>query len=749
MPAGMIPYGFKPKVINHLLCVERGFWKPVALYTGIGTGRVTLGPWRPPKSSCRGGRPIHVCRLCTAEIRIDTLLLGSNRDCTSSSRARTVASAGNASPAGYLGASQTSRHWCGVAAIYLAGMFGSVFCAARSEWHTRGACTSSGLRHRGAGDHRAGGAVRTGECTRMRAHKGREPQVEGLELQPAEEQHELTVLDKLDSWKMDEPESPGSNSVRHSCNELDVEAQSLTSYDDALKSAATKLSLLDDFEVKDPQQPRPPSKALSKARFFRSKGIQGSNLSIRESSLLEGAEQGKWRLVQGASAVLALSENKKGYGPSLFNSIWHLDTRSLFKILQMGVIHPQRYEAARPMQVDCCSPKATTPNVISFTARLCWDGMIALLVLYSAFEVPFRISFLSIEYERSVSGLDGFDISDVVIDTIFLIDLISNFFTGYLTVRDEVVIMDRRRIAIHYVQTWFLVDLVSSFPFYAIFVGSGRAIALLPRTIKLLRLARLLRLLRVSKLLRLARHWQDRLKVSGFMLDILKLLSTVVIFVHWNTCAQFLVPALMDFPEDSWVVLNDLEFASNGRQYSYALFRVLSHMLSIGYGVQLPHNLAEPGLLADCSGASMFAVICGMITTILISANESNTVHRLSIERMNRYMAQHQIPLELRDRIRDTYQYRWNTKRGIEEEQILSELPRSLNTEVRLHRCRDLIKCCSFFYGTSDGFIASLVTCFHPVVFLKDSIMMREDEVARDMFFILDGKRPVLGVASA
>lgn len=33
----------------------------------------------------------------------------------------------------------------------------------------------------------------------------------------------------------------------------------------------------------------------------------------------------------------------------------------------------------------------------------------------------------------------------------------------------------------------------------------------------------------------------------------------MLLLSHWNGCVQFLVPYLLEFPENSWVVINGLE----------------------------------------------------------------------------------------------------------------------------------------------------------------------------------------------
>ena len=54
-------------------------------------------------------------------------------------------------------------------------------------------------------------------------------------------------------------------------------------------------------------------------------------------------------------------------------------------------------------------------------------------------------------------------ISDSVLDFLFIIDMILNFFTAIENDNGEVTV-DRKKIALIYFKGWFLVDLTSSVP---------------------------------------------------------------------------------------------------------------------------------------------------------------------------------------------------------------------------------------------------------------------------------------------
>ena len=67
------------------------------------------------------------------------------------------------------------------------------------------------------------------------------------------------------------------------------------------------------------------------------------------------------------------------------------------------------------------------------------------------------------------------------------------------------------------------------------------------------------------------------------------------------------------------------------------------------------------------TGASLFAVFVGIITTVLIAVDEGSGQFYQKLEVVNQYMAHRKLPPELRNRIRDAMNYKWRTRRALDE----------------------------------------------------------------------------------
>ena len=73
--------------------------------------------------------------------------------------------------------------------------------------------------------------------------------------------------------------------------------------------------------------------------------------------------------------------------------------------------------------------------------------------------MPYRITFFTVEENRDI----GWFISDIVIDFIFILDIVFTFYTAYYD-EDYLLVEDRLLIAKSYLKSWFLIDLLSVLP---------------------------------------------------------------------------------------------------------------------------------------------------------------------------------------------------------------------------------------------------------------------------------------------
>mmetsp|Transcript_11168 Transcript_11168/g.29378 ORF Transcript_11168/g.29378 Transcript_11168/m.29378 type:complete len:1050 (-) Transcript_11168:535-3684(-) len=399
--------------------------------------------------------------------------------------------------------------------------------------------------------------------------------------------------------------------------------------------------------------------------------------------------------------------------------------------------------------------------------RQYWDMFMLFNLLFLVVTLPYRLSYGAIQSNFTVTAseggtscvfeFDGWNVWDSIQDFLFFVDIVFNFRTAFYA--DGVLVDDAKSVARHYAKTWFFIDLISTLPFdivWQLVAVYGQNCGLdsdsdldtiiqftrVIRVFKLTRLIRFLRIVRLPRLFRIIQTFQEKLQIKSSVFRIFKLLFMMVLLAHLVSCAFFIAADLSDFPERSWVMVDDLLYAPPGEQYIVGLWMVFSHMLSIGYGVDAPREVYEVVLtmLSMLLGASFYALFIGNISSLLMALDASGALYQHKIGFTEEYMRDKNLPLPLRSRIRRYYRHRWKSRKAFEEKQILSDLSFSLRRDVQLFLCRDLIATVPFFQDCEAGLVQSIVSLLEPAYYLKHDMIVVEGEIAWHMFFIRLGE---------
>ncbi|XP_075264164.1 potassium/sodium hyperpolarization-activated cyclic nucleotide-gated channel 1-like [Convolutriloba macropyga] len=214
----------------------------------------------------------------------------------------------------------------------------------------------------------------------------------------------------------------------------------------------------------------------------------------------------------------------------------------------------------------------------------------------------------------------------------------------------------------------------------------------------------------------------------------------MILISHWNGCLMFLFPRIYDFPANSWVVIDGLEKSPWEEQYSWALFRAMSHMLCIGYGQQPPTSLMDLWLVmvSMLSGATCYALFIGHATNMIQQFDSSRRQYTEKIKQVEEYMGHRKLPPDLQVRVHEYYEYKYKGKM-FDEEVILEELNDCLREEILNYNCRELVNVVPFFQGADPLFVSGVVSKLKFEVFQPGDLILCEGSFGTKMYFIQQG----------
>ncbi|XP_043930707.1 potassium voltage-gated channel subfamily H member 7 isoform X2 [Protopterus annectens] len=405
--------------------------------------------------------------------------------------------------------------------------------------------------------------------------------------------------------------------------------------------------------------------------------------------------------------------------------------------------------------------KLQTPRINKFTIlhyspfKAVWDWLILLLVIYTAIFTPYSAAFLLNDREEQKRRECGYSCSplnvvDLMVDIMFIIDILINFRTTYVNQNEEVV-SDPAKIAIHYFKGWFLIDMVAAIPFDLLIFGSGSDET--TTLIGLLKTARLLRLVRVARKL-------DRYSEYGAAVLML-LMCIFALIAHWLACIWYAIgnverPFLVNkigWLDNLGVQIGkryNISDASSGPsikdKYVTALYFTFSSLTSVGFGNVSPNTNSEKifSICVMLIGSLMYASIFGNVSAIIQRLYSGTARYHMQMLRVKEFIRFHQIPNPLRQRLEEYFQHAWTYTNGIDMNMVLKGFPECLQADICLHLNQILLQNCKAFKGASKGCLRALAMRFKTTHAPPGDTLVHSGDVLTALYFLSRGSIEIL-----
>ena len=176
-----------------------------------------------------------------------------------------------------------------------------------------------------------------------------------------------------------------------------------------------------------------------------------------------------------------------------------------------------------------------------------WDLVTTCALAFTATITPFEVCLgLPTEWNALLYV-------NLVVNMIFLIDIGVQFLLPYVDAKSGEIVRNHKRIADHYLRSWFIIDLGTVLPFdlmtvlapalFASDCGTGGTQSLI-KGVKLLRVLRLVKLLRVLRASRIIQRWESSISVTTSTRSVVTAIVAFVALLHWLACLWSLLPQM-------------------------------------------------------------------------------------------------------------------------------------------------------------------------------------------------------------
>lgn len=339
-----------------------------------------------------------------------------------------------------------------------------------------------------------------------------------------------------------------------------------------------------------------------------------------------------------------------------------------------------------------------------------WHLVLLITLCAQCIKLPVDVSFYPVQPERAwtemVAKSRSLFIVGRLFDTIYLFDIVMNFWTGFYHEPTQAYILTLPDVARRYFLSWFFVDCVAIVPWEMFFVHG-----LLMRSIKLVKMRKMMTSVRAN---RLTNTFVSRNEVDLKIIQLVQEIFSAFVIVHIVCCSwcfilqyeqrghddsaskPFEVSTAYEygFADDgetpvNWVVSHQIR----GGEFEYY---VAALQLLLQGEMQLV-SLAERILLI-ISVAVLYAIfifIIAEVASIISEIGYRNKKYRQTMREVNLMMREHNFPGDLRYRLRKYIRFRHvqqdGTSAGVslnaspERRYILSLLSPQLRQEAMVH----------------------------------------------------------------
>ncbi|KAJ8284396.1 hypothetical protein COCON_G00032460 [Conger conger] len=380
-------------------------------------------------------------------------------------------------------------------------------------------------------------------------------------------------------------------------------------------------------------------------------------------------------------------------------------------------------------------------------SKALWDWMILLATFYVAVTVPYNVCFTP--YDDLDSAARSTIVSDIAVEMLFILDIILNFRTTYVSQSGQVV-YDSRSICIHYAATWFFVDLIAALPFDLLYAFNVTVTSL----VHLLKTVRLLRLLRLLQ--KLDRYSQ----YSAMVLTLL--MSMFALLAHWMACIWYVIgrKELESNNPDTWDIgwlhelgkrldtpyINSTMGGPSVRSaYIASLYFTLSSLTSVGFGNVCANTDAEK-IFSICTmliGALMHAVVFGNVTAIIQRMYSRRSLYHTRMKDLKDFIRVHRLPQQLKQRMLEYFQTTWSVNNGIDANELLHDFPDELRADIAMHLNKDILQL-PIFECASRGCLRSLSLHIKTSFCAPGEYLIRQGDALHANYFVCSGSLEVL-----
>ncbi|OAY68590.1 putative cyclic nucleotide-gated ion channel 19 [Ananas comosus] len=372
-----------------------------------------------------------------------------------------------------------------------------------------------------------------------------------------------------------------------------------------------------------------------------------------------------------------------------------------------------------------------------------WNKFFVISCLVAIFIDPLFFFLLSVEQVDKCIVLNWsfatvLAVVRSITDLIYLLHMLLQFRLAYVAPESRVVgagdlVDEPKKIALHYLQGYFIVDFFVVLPLPQVmilvvipkYVGSSAANYaknLLRATVLLQYVPRIIRFVPLL----------GGQSASGFIFEsawanfVINLLMFVLAGHVVGSCWYLFGLQVQNLAVRTRFNCGQISTLAGNLVPSYFEWEVLFTMAIVGLGLLL------------------FALLIGNMQNFLQALERRRLEMQLRRRDVEQWMSHRRLPEDLRRRVRQAERFTWAATRGVNEEELLENLPEDIQREIRRHFFKFLNKV-RIFKLMDEPILDAICEKLRQTLYIRGSDILYQGGPVEKMVFVVRGKLESIG----